>query len=66
MLLRLLVAVCVMSETLLLPGCKQSEPEPSVPGYYTGPIKRKSEVAPGPGGGPAAGEKAGTATEGSR
>jgi len=37
-------------------GCKKSEPEPTAPGYYTGPIKPKGEVAP-PGGGPAGGAK---------
>lgn len=29
-------------------GCGKKEPEPSAPGYYTGYMRPKGEVAPGP------------------
>ncbi|NLH99956.1 MAG: hypothetical protein GX446_10765 [Chthonomonadales bacterium] len=48
----------------LTAGCRQKEPEPTVPGYYTGPIKPKGEVAPGPAtGGAKAGVKGEAASD---
>jgi hypothetical protein len=41
------LSLCVLA---LLPGCSKKEPEPSVPGYFSGQMKPKSEVAPSPGG----------------
>jgi len=43
-------------------GCGKKEPEPNVPGYYTGPIKPKGEVAPGPAGAARPGARGGAAT----
>jgi hypothetical protein len=43
-------------------GCAKKEPEPSMPGYYTGPIKPKGEVAPGPASGAKSGVKGEAAT----
>jgi hypothetical protein len=41
-----LLACCLAG----LAGCGKEKPEPTVPGYYEGPIKPKNDVAPGPGG----------------
>lgn len=59
----LLSALVTLALVPGLSGCKKSEPEPNVPGYYTGPMKTKGEVAPGPGAGQKAGSKAAAATE---
>lgn len=58
----LALTVSIALGMLALPGCKKSEPEPSAPGYYTGPIKPKGEVAPGPGAGAKPGSKPSAAT----
>jgi len=52
-------AVCLWP---LVVGCGKKEPEPSVPGYYTGPIKPKGEDAPGPAGAARPGARGGAAT----
>jgi len=42
---RLLAAVLLLSSAALLPGCRQEEPAPSAPGYYTGAMKPKGSSA---------------------
>lgn len=44
----LAVALAACTLAGMVAGCRKKEPEPSVPGYYQGPIKPKGEVAPGP------------------
>ncbi len=58
-------AVASIAATLLagiVAGCAKKEPPPSVPGYYTGPIKPKGDVAPGPTTGAKSGVKGEAAT----
>lgn len=57
----LTLCLCVGALSLLV-GCGKKEPEPTVPGYYTGPIKPKGEVAPGPANQAKPGQKGGAAT----
>jgi hypothetical protein len=61
-------AFCALCATAVLigavAGCAKKEPPPTVPGYYTGPIRPKGEVAPGPMGAPKAGKPAGEAATG--
>lgn len=47
----------------IVAGCGKKEPPPSVPGYYTGPIKPKGDVAPGPTTGAKAGVKGESAAD---
>jgi hypothetical protein len=57
---RLAIAFVGLGFVWLLPaiaGCGKKEPAPSVPGYYTGPMRPKNEVAPGPTGAPKGGAR---------
>ncbi len=47
----------------IVAGCGKTEPPPTVPGYYTGPIKPKGDVAPGPTTGAKAGVKGESAAD---
>ena len=60
-LLRVLVAASLLAGVTA--GCAKKEPPPTVPGYYSGPIKPKGEVAPGPTTGAKSGVKGEAATD---